>query len=49
MSQASLWLESVAEYEMSTQGVGEGNREAGKVLKLAKHINFSFLINFRLC
>ena len=34
MSQGSLWLESVVEYEMS-RGVGEGNREAGKVLKLS--------------
>ena len=34
MSQGSLWLESVVEYEMS-RGVGDGNREAGKVLKLA--------------
>ena len=35
MSQGSLWLESVVEYEMSTQGVGEGKKEAGKVLKLS--------------
>ena len=34
MSQGSLWPESVVEYEMS-RGVGEGNREARKKLKLS--------------
>ena len=35
MPQGSLWFESVVKFEMSTQGVGEGKKEAGKVLKLS--------------